>query len=205
LTVTDVYLGWTENIAIRNRAHTRVVAALQEVTDRLPYPMVGLDCDNGGEFINHALIAWCAQRAIFMTRARAHTSNDNAHVEQKNGDIVRRSAFRYRYDTPEELALLNELWGYVNLRKNLFLPTKKANGWRSTKSGPSTRTYDKPKTPYQRLREEVDFLNEDAAHGLQVLYAQTNPADLTRNINRIQEALIVSAKDKTLTLRDQVS
>jgi hypothetical protein len=205
LTATDVYLGWTVNIAIRNRAHTRVVDAIEEVTERLPYPMVGLDADNGGEFINHALIGWCAQRTIFMTRARAHTSNDNAHVEQKNGDIVRKSAFRYRYDTPEELALLNELWGYVNLRKNLFLPTKKATGWRSTMAGRSTRTYDKPRTPYQRLRDEPDFLDEEAAHGLQVLYAQTNPAELTRNINRIQQALIVSAKDKTLTLRDQVS
>ena len=205
LTATDVYLGWTENIAIRNRAHSRVVAAMEEVIGRLPYPMVGLDCDNGGEFINHALIAWCAERAIFMTRARAHTSNDNAHVEQKNGDIVRKSAFRYRYDTPEELALLNDLWGYVNLRKNLFLATKKANGWRSTKAGRNTRTYDKPRTPYQRLREEPGFLGDDAEHRLQVLYAQTNPADLTRNINRIQQALILSAKDKTIALRDQVS
>ena len=205
LTATDVYLGWTVNIAIRNRAYSRVVAAMEEVTGRLPYPMVGLDCDNGGEFINHALIAWCAERTIFMTRARAHTSNDNAHVEQKNGDIVRKSAFRYRYDTPEELALLNELWGFVNLRKNLFLATKKANGWRSTKAGRNTRTYDKPKTPYQRLREEAGFLGDDAEHRLQLLYAQTNPADLTRNINRIQQALILSAKDKTLTLRDQVS
>jgi hypothetical protein len=151
LTATDVYLGWTENVAIRNRAHSRVVAAIEEAAGRLPYPMVGLDCDNGGEFINHALVAWCAERAIFMTRARAHTSNDNAHVEQKNGDIVRKSAFRYRYDTPEELALLNELWGYVNLRKNLFLPTTKANGWRTTKAGRNTRTYDKPRTPYRRL------------------------------------------------------
>ena len=140
-----------------------------------------------------------------MTRARAHTSNDNAHVEQKNGDIVSKSAFRYRYDTPEELALLNELWGYVNLRKNLFLPTKKANGWRATKSGRKTRTYDEPKTPYQRLSAEVGFLSDAAEQRLQVLYAQTNPADLTRNINRIQQVLIVSAKDKTLTLRDQVS
>ncbi len=200
LTATDVYLGWTVNIAIRNRAHTRVVAAIEEVTDRLPYPMVGLDCDNGGEFINHALIAWCAERTIFMTRARAHTSNDNAHVEQKNGDIVRKSAFRYRYDTPEELALLNELWGYVNLPKNLFLPTKKANRWRSTKAGHNTRTYDDPKTPYQRLIEEAGFLSATDKHRLQQLHAQTNPADLTRNINRIQQALIASAKDKTIAL-----
>ena len=140
-----------------------------------------------------------------MTRARAHTSNDNAHVEQKNGDIVRKSAFRYRYDTPEELALLNELWGYVNLRKNLFLPTKKTNGWRSTKAGRSTRTYDDPKTPYQRLTEEAGFLAATDRDRLQALHAQTNPADLTRNINRIQQALIASAKDKTIALRDAAS
>jgi len=63
----------------------------------------------------------------------------------------RKSAFRYRYDTPGELALLNELWGYVNLRKNLFMPTKKAIRWRTTKVGRNTRTYDKPRTPYRRL------------------------------------------------------
>jgi hypothetical protein len=130
LTATDVFTGWTENVAIKNRAHKWVVEAIDTVSDRLPYSITGLDCDNGGEFINHALIGWCAMRAIFMTRARPHTSNDNAHVEQKNGDIVRKSAFRYRYDTPTELALLNELWGYVNRRKNMFLPTEKANGWR---------------------------------------------------------------------------
>ena len=87
----------------------------------------------------------------------------------------------------------------MNLRKNLFLATKKANGWRSTKAGRSTRTYDEPKTPYQRLREKAGFLGDDAEHRLQVLYAQINPADLTWNINRIQQALILSAKDKTLT------
>ena len=139
-----------------------------------------------------------------MTRARAHASNDNAHVEQKNGDIVRKSAFRYRYDTPEELALLNELWGFVNLRKNLFLPTKKATGWRTTQAGRNTRTYDDPKTPYQRVIDS-GVLAAEQAQRLQVLYTQTNPADLTRNINRIQHALIASAKDKTLTLRGNAS
>ncbi len=204
LTATDVYLGWTVNIAIRNRAHRHVIAAIERVTDALPYPMVGLDCDNGGEFINHALVAWCAERAIFMTRARAHTSNDNAHVEQKNGDIVRKSAFRYRYDTPAELDLLGELWQDVNLRKNFFLPTKKATGWRTTKAGRNTRVYDTPKTPHRRLLA-AGVLAEQDTHRLEILYTRTNPAELTRNINRIQQALIASAKDKTLTLRDQAS
>jgi len=204
LTATDVFTGWTQNVAIRNRAHSRVVAAIEQVAENLPYPMVGLDCDNGGEFINHALIGWCAERAIFMTRARVHTSNDNAHVEQKNGDIVRKSAFRYRYDTPAELALLNELWQHVNLRKNFFLPTKKANGWRTTRAGRNTRTYDRPRTPYQRVVDS-GVLADQQAHRLRTVNEQTNPAELTRNINRIQHTLIASAKDKTLALRDEVS
>jgi len=204
LTVTDVFTGWTENRAIKNRAHKWVVEAITVIADRLPYPMAGLDCDNGGEFINHALIGWCAERTIFMTRARPHTSNDNAHVEQKNGDIVRKSAFRYRYDTPTELALLNELWGYVNLRKNMFLPTKKANGWRTMKSGRNTRTYDDPQTPYQRVLAAGNLTSEQVTR-LAELHVATNPADLTRNIVRLQQALIKSAKAKTLALRDQVS
>ena len=207
LTATDVFLGWTENVTICNRAHSRVVEAI-EVCDRLPYAMVGLDCDNGAEFINHALVAWCAERAIFMTRARAHNCNDNAHVEQKNGDIVRKSAFRYRYRyryaTPGELTLLNELWGYVNLRKNFFLSTKKANGWWTTKAGHNTRTYDEPNTPYLRVVDS-GVLTKEQAGRLRALYARTNPAELTRTINRIQQSLIASAKDKILALRDQAS
>ncbi len=92
----------------------------------------------------------------------------------------------------------------MNLRKNLFLPTKKANGWRTTSAGRNTRTYDSPKTPYQRLTDS-GVLATDRAGRLQLLHAQTNPAELTRNINRIQQALITSAKDKTLIVRDQVS
>jgi hypothetical protein len=68
---------------------------------------------------------------------------------------------------------------YVNLRKNLFLATKKATGWRATKAGRSTRTSDKPKTSCQRLREEAGFLRDADKHRLQVPYAQTYPADLT--------------------------
>jgi len=70
--------------------------------NRLPFPLVGLDTDNGGEFINHALIRWAGDRNIFFTRSRPYKSNDNAHVEQKNGDVVRRHAFHYRYDTVVE-------------------------------------------------------------------------------------------------------
>ena len=66
---------------------------------------MGLDTDNGGEFINHALVNWADERDIYFTRSRPYTSNDNAHVEQKNGDVVRRHAFYYPM-TALELGLL---------------------------------------------------------------------------------------------------
>ncbi len=92
----------------------------------------------------------------------------------------------------------------MNLRKNLFLPTKKANGWRTTSAGRNTRTYDKPTTPYQRVIDS-GVLDDQQATRLAALHLETNPAALTRNINRIQQALIASAKDKTQILRDNAS
>jgi len=77
LTATDVYLGWTENIAIRGRAHSRVVPAIEEVTDRLPYPMVGLDYDNGGEFINHLLAA------LVRRGGDLHDPREGAHLQRQ--------------------------------------------------------------------------------------------------------------------------
>jgi hypothetical protein len=83
LPATDVFTGWTENVAVRNGAHKWVLEATDEVVARLPFPLVGLDTDNGGEFINHALIKWAGEKDIYFTRSRPYKSNDNAHVEQK--------------------------------------------------------------------------------------------------------------------------
>ena len=103
LAATFVFTGWTENVAVRNGAHKWALAAMDEVLARLPFPMVGLDtdyADNGGEFINYAMIEWAGEKDIYFTRARPYKSNDNAHVEQQNGDVVRRHAFHYGTTTP---------------------------------------------------------------------------------------------------------
>ncbi|QIM15970.1 transposase family protein [Leucobacter insecticola] len=108
LTVADVLTGWTENMALKNGAHRWVLEAMPVIEQRLPFPLIGIDSDNGGEFMNAALIQWADERGLFFTRARPYHSNDNAHVEQKNGDVVRRHAVHYRHDTSTELRLLNE-------------------------------------------------------------------------------------------------
>ena len=199
LTATDVFTGWTENVAVRNGAHKWVLAAMDEVVERLPFPLIGLDTDNGGEFINYALIAWTGDKDIYFTRARPYKSNDNAHVEQKNGDVVRRHAFHYRYDTAAELKLLNALYALVRVRLNLFTATTKAVGWRSNKHGKKTRIYDKPRTPYRRVIDS-GILTETKAAELADLMEATNPADLTRGITTIQTQLIALAAAKTRAL-----
>ena len=171
---------------------------------RLPFPLVGLDTDNGGEFINHALINWAGERDLFFTRSRPYKSNDNAHVEQKNGDVVRRHAFHYRYDTALEQQLLDELYSVVRVRLNLFTATTKAIDWRSNKHGKKTRVYDNPRTPYQRVIDSGILTPEKAAE-LATLFEVTNPAELTRKITAIQTRLINLAKDKASAVTASVS
>ncbi len=194
--LTDVVTGWTEPIAIRNKAHCWVLAAMKDVRDRLPFELLGLDFDNGSEFINHAVIGWAHDEGIAMTRSRPYKSNDNAHVEQKNGDVVRRLAFHYRYDTAQELDLLNDMYSHARLRFNLFTPTKKAIGWKENPTGRRTRVYDKPQTPYQRVLDS-SVLTQTQAAELTALKKSTNPAELTRQITRIQDQLITLAAAKT--------
>jgi len=196
LTVTDVFTGWSENVALKNGAHRWVIEAMTQIEGRLPFPLVGLESNNGGEFINHALIKWAGERDLFFTRSRPYKSNDNAHVEQKNGDVVRRHAFHYRYDTVLEMQLLNELYQLVRVRLNLFTATTKAIDWRSNKRGKKTRVYDKPRTPYQRAIDSGILTVEKAAK-FAALFEATNPAELTRKITTIQTRLISLAKDKT--------
>ena len=204
LTVTDVFTGWTENMALKNGAHRWLIEAMTQIEARLPFPLVGLDTDNGGEFINHALIKWAGDRDLFFTRSRPYKSNDNAHVEQKNGDVVRRHAFHYRYDTAVELQLLNELYSLVRVRLNMFTATTKAIDWRSNKHGKKTRVYDKPRTPYQRVLDS-GVLTAGRAAELAQQFDDTNPGELTRQITVIQTRLIALAKDKTEAITAGVS
>lgn len=146
--------------------------------------------------MNWGVIAWCDDRDIPVTRSRPYQHNDNAHVEQRNGDWVRKHAFRYRYQTQAELNLLNELWGLVMARKNHLLPCVKATGWTTTKAGRKKRIYDAPRTPYQRLID-AGVLNDKTRDRLEREHAGLNPAKITRRINQIQTQLIDLAAART--------
>src|SRR5690606_20870089 len=102
----------------------------------------------------------------------------------RNGDWVRKHAFRFRYETDAEMALLNELWDLVMKRKNHLLPCVKAIGWTETTAGRKKRIYDTPKTPYQRLLD-TGILDDNARAAIELEHNALNPAAITRRINQI--------------------
>jgi hypothetical protein len=196
LDVTDVYTGWTETEAVKNKAQIWVFQALKDIRNRLPFDVRGIDSDNGSEFINHHLLRFCSDEKITFTRTRSYRKNDNCFVEQKNYSVVRRSVGYYRYDTGEELRILNEVYGHLRLYTNFFQPVMKL--MQKTRVGSKvTKKYDKPRTPYKRVLESPDVQEERKEH-LRKQYATLNPADLKRKITKLQQKLlkIVSLKEK---------
>lgn len=196
LTMTDLATGWTENASIRNNAAKWIVQAVGDLEGMFPFPLRVFDSDNGSEFINHDVADWLQTRDIAQTRSRPYRKNDQAAVESKNNHVVRKHAFHWRYDTAEELALLNELWSLVSLRLNFFTPTKKPTSYATTADGRRKRVYDQPATPWQRVLASGLLTSKQAA-GIAARVTGINPADLTRQINKIQLRLIELSQDKT--------
>jgi len=187
LDATDVATGWTETEAVRNRSQMWVLVGLEAATGRFPFDILGIDSDNGSEFINHHFVRYCAQHEITFTRARPYRKNDNCFVEQKNYSVVRRTVGYSRYDTPEELALLNELYLVLRLYTNCFLPSMKLIEKTRTGSKVSKR-YDPAKTPYHRVMTSPKVSKREKRE-LRRIYATLNPVKLAREITRLQEKL----------------
>lgn len=149
LTVTDIATGWTVNRSVRNKAAKWVFEALEHVISVFPFPIIGIDSDNGSEFINAHLLAYCEEHKITFTRSRPGNKNDGAHVEQKNWARVRELVGYLRYDTPAELALLNEIWEQDRIFTNYLLPQQKLVS-KQRHGAKVTKKHDNPKTPHQR-------------------------------------------------------
>jgi hypothetical protein len=194
--LTCVHTGWVFTRSTRNNAHANILAALQAGVQEIPFAVTGLDFDNGGEFLNRAVIKWAAEQDIYFTRSRPYKKNDQATIESKNNHLVRRYAFYYRYDTDEERHALNRLWKLVNDRLNYLTPTIKPVGWGENKAGRRKRLYDKPQTPLSRLLA-AGTLSPAQAHELTAYRDGLNPAALAREIADIQAVLLGLAKNKT--------
>lgn len=153
LNLTDILTTWVETRAVMGKGETGVVAAIEDIRRNLPFALVGVDSDNGSEFVNHHLLRYCRVNDIQLTRGRPYKKDDNAHIEQKNWTHVRKLLGYVRYDTDNALTAINDLYrGDLRLLQNLFLPSVKL--LRKERVGSKVRRfYDKARTPLDRVME----------------------------------------------------
>ena len=146
LSTVDVASGWTEHVGVWGKGQQRVGAAIHRVRQRLPFPLLGLDSDNGSEFINQHLYAYCQREGITFTRSRPYKKNDSCHVEQKNWSVVRRLIGYDHYSSHAALETLNHLYDLLRLYVNFFQPVMKLES--KTRHGAKVhKIYDKAQTP----------------------------------------------------------
>jgi hypothetical protein len=203
LDVTDVCTGWTETMAVRNKSQVAVFEAIVEIQKRLPFGLLGIDSDNGSEFINDHLFRYCVQEKITFTRARPYRKNDNCFVEQKNYSVVRRNVGYLRHETQQELELLNELYRHLRLYTNFFQPVMKLRS--KERDGARVRKkYDPAQTPYRRVLAET-LIEKKKKEPLKRVYENLNPAELKREITRLQNELLDLAIKRNATRQELIS
>ena len=151
LNLTDIYTTWTETRTVLGKGQEAVRQALDEMRKALPFPLQGIDSDNGSEFINAHLYRYSRSQHIQFTRGRPYKKDDNAHIEQKNWTHVRRLLGYLRYDSPAALEAINDLYrNELRLFQNLFLPSVKLESKLRIGSR-LRRRYQAPQTPFRRL------------------------------------------------------
>jgi uncharacterized protein YueI len=181
LTCVDLSTGWIECLAVRQRTQQAVFEAIQAMRTRLPFLLLGIDSDNGSEFINDLLYQYCLSEKITFTRSRPYQKNDQAHVEQKNWSVVRRLIGYDRFETETEQNLLESIYENLRLYANFFQPVLKLVS-KEHVDKKLIKRYDQAATPFQRVLAAKDIPFETKAR-LTNLYVQLNPVQLRTTID----------------------
>ncbi len=187
LTLTDILTGWTECLAVRNRGQQAVFRAIVHARARLPFPLRGIDSDNGVEFLNHHLVCYCQDEQLTFTRSRPSKKNDQAHVEQKNWSIVRHLVGYDRYEGQSAWDALQDLYESVRLSVNFFQPSLKLLS-KERLGSKVKKTYDEAKTPYQRVLVS-EQVAEEVKERLRQEYLTLNPVVLLQQMQKRQAVL----------------
>jgi hypothetical protein len=187
LVLTDIATAWTEFAPLLRRSSADVNLALEGIRQAMPMPLLGLDTDNGAEFINHQLFEYCDQERISFTRSRPYRKNDQAHVEQKNGNIIRRIVGYDRYEGQEAWRQLLSLYRSLRLYVNFFQPSMKLIHKRRDRSKVSKR-YDRAQTPYERILKSTKIPNP-TKDKLTMVFQQLDPVALLDDIRKQQDLL----------------
>jgi len=182
LNVTDIHTTWTETRAVMGKAQVRVQEALDQIRVKLPFPLLGIDSDNGSEFLNAHLVGYCRSHKIQFTRGRPYKKDDNAHVEQKNWTHVRKLLGYVRQDSEAALVAINRLYrDELRWLQNLFLPSVKL--LRKERVGSRIRRhYDQPRTPLERVME-CPQANPLVVARLKALRDRLDPFALSRSVD----------------------
>ena len=186
LTMTDIRTGWTDCAGLINRSQITVQAGIEAIRKRLPFALLGIDSDNGAEFINYHLKRYCDERGIKFTRCRPYKKNDQCHVEQKNGAVVRPLVGYARYEGPEAAEHLNRLYAVKRFCLNYFEPSMKLLS-KSRRGARVKKDYDQPRTPFQRFIETIS--DEQKQQTLMEYYRTLNPAQLRRRLAELEAGL----------------
>jgi hypothetical protein len=187
LCAVDVASGWTECLPVWGKGQIRVRSSVHRMRQRLPFDLLGLDSDNGREFINQCFYTYCHQEKITFTRSRAYKKNDSCHVEQKNGNIVRRLVGYDRYTSRLAYQSLERVYNLTRQYVNFFQPTMKLLS--KTRYGAKVhKVYETAQTPYQRLLRS-GILSEAKRAELAATYHGLNPALLLKQLNSNLEQL----------------
>jgi len=187
LVLTDIATGWTECLPLLHRTQVAVVRALDQAQRLLPFRLLGIDTDNGGEFLNNALLEYYAREQITFTRGRTYRSNDQCYVEQKNGAIVRQLVGYDRLEGRRAYQQLAQVYRAVRLYVNFFQPSMKLQVKRRDGAHLS-RQYDTAQTPVQRLLSTV-VLDASSRARLLDFFAALDPVVLLRQWGALQDAL----------------
>lgn len=181
LSATDLATGWTETQAVLGKTQRSVHGALEEIRERLPFPLLGIDFDNGTEFLNGHLIRYCQAERITYTRCRAYHKNDQAHIEQKNWSVVRAFVGYDRYESASSLVQLRKVYEHLRLYVNLYQPAMKLVG-KEREGSRVKKCYDEARTPFRRAVGAGVITAEKRAE-LERAMAENGPLSLKRRID----------------------
>ncbi len=190
LVATDVCTGWTEAVPLLAMEQSLIVEGPEAIGQRLPFPIRGIDSDNDGAFINETLVGYCAERGIEFTRSRAYRSNDQAWIEQQNGNVVRRFVGHERSSEQVAGQTMAHLYGAPRRYLNFFQPSFKLID--KTRDGSiAVERYSPPTTPCDRLIQH-DATSDDMRAALIQYRARLDPVLLPHSIREAQSALVAA-------------
>lgn len=184
LDMTEIYSGWSEQIAIMGKGEVGMIAAVDKIKNVLPFKLLGMDSDSGSEFVNWHMVGYCEKHRLFFTRSRPHMKNDNAYVEQKNNTHIRKWLGYDRYDTQKQLLAINDLYqNELRLFNNFFRPVMKILSKEKVNNSVCRKIYDVAQAPYQRLMDSKQ-ISKEKKQEMQNLYLSLNPVELKKEIDR---------------------